>query len=268
MNKKDIIDNLLIKAYKMIKDEIMPAKKRCPGEDMLWKYIKRELNEKKKGVIEEHLLACSGCMETLETIGMIIKAGDLPGKVPERLHNKAEEILENELRRTESQIRIKGITQKITLLWDKLQNKITPLTPVLKEMNIPDRLEFQAVREPLDASACTGACLFRTAIDTERGMALFEIERSGDEKALILKIVFSSDKKGCLANLRVNLYKSGRICSSVSLNKKGEAFFHRIREGSYNLEFLEEAMILKIIRLSIFDYKDETHMPVNRHKGG
>ena len=66
MSEKDKINDLLKKFSKEIGDEVIPPRGECPHEDLLWKYVHKKFTKEEIEHIEEHLICCTECLETLE----------------------------------------------------------------------------------------------------------------------------------------------------------------------------------------------------------
>lgn len=248
----DKLDIILLKNYIKMKEELIPPKKDCPKENLLWDYTQGLLKENEKEQIEGHLLACAECLESLKVIRMIQQAEESPQELPAHLYKKAKEILQNELKD-------RPVILKIALLWDQLLNKITQLKPEMGEMIIASRPQLQPVRKSLkDVKEALQAFPYRRSIKIKEGKIFLEIEPSGKEGYLILKIALFP-RLGAIpvkvSSIRVLLYKSDRICSSVYLNNKGEGIFTRIKEGHYSFELIAEDRSLGIVELSLVKRK-------------
>ena len=254
MSKEDKINDLLKKFSQEIKGQVIPPKDECPHEDLLWKYVQKKSTKKEKEHIEEHLISCIECLETLEFMRKIKQVENEPVEVPEKFYRNANEILQKELNSSSRDAPIPP--KKITLLWDKIQNKITQFTSNLEEMVTIKRLEFQGVRKSGDLVKDLRTFPYKTSIKGDKGETLLEIDCVRKEKYLSLKIVFTFPQKALL-NIRATLYKSNKIYSSVYLNNKGEVFFPRINEGKYILEFFEENEPLEKVELSIHAMDNE-----------
>ena len=90
----DKLITYLTKNYDDLRGEIIPNRKECPEEDRLWRYIKGDLQDNIiRDNIEENLLSCSECLESLKSIRQIIEAEDLTEEIPHKLHKTAKRIL-------------------------------------------------------------------------------------------------------------------------------------------------------------------------------
>ena len=94
----DKLITYLTKHYDELREEIIPnkndcsEKKECPEENRLWRYIKDE-NNVIGDEIEEHLLSCSECLESLKSIKLIIEVEKSTENLPHKLHKAAKQIL-------------------------------------------------------------------------------------------------------------------------------------------------------------------------------
>jgi hypothetical protein len=250
-------DEILIKNYRRIKRQIIPSLKGCPEEALLWNYAKGALKEREREEVDGHLLACAECLDTLKGIRMILQAESSSQKVPDRLHKKAGEILRNALVEPGFRPKDKPVILKLTLLWDQIRNKITQLKPAFEEMIIAPMPELQPVRnghEDVKVKEVPRTYLYTRRIEINEGTIVLEIDRSGKDGYLILKISFQAKAENLpckLSNIRAILYKSDRVCSSLYLDYKGEAMFTRIKEGEYTLELLVGEKSLGMVELSI-----------------
>lgn len=249
------MDDILKKNYLQIKNELIPPKKECPKEDLLWNYAQGKLPKKEKERINGHLLACFDCLESLKVIKMIEKAKKSTQKVPPHLHKKAKEILQKELQMPGMQAKDKKVLGKVSLLWDQLINKITQLTPDFDNLIGADRLQFQPVRKiKEDLKKDPSGFPYRKTLRINEEIINLDIDRSGKEGYLTLKVVFhysSEEMSDKVSSGRVILYKSNKMYSSVYFDRKGEAVFNRLKEGEYSLELLMEEKSLGIFELSI-----------------
>jgi hypothetical protein len=188
---------------------------------------------------------------------MIQQAESSPQKVPERLHKKAGEILRNALAEPGLRPKDRAVVLKLTLLWDQIRNKITQLKPAFEDMIIGPIPELQPVRnghDDLKVKEAPTTYLYNRRIEINEGAIVLEIDRSGKNGYLILKTSFQAKAENLpckLDDIRVILYKSGRVCSSLYLDCKGEAMFTRIKDGEYTLELLAGEKSLGMIELSI-----------------
>jgi hypothetical protein len=188
---------------------------------------------------------------------MILQAERSSQKVPERLHKKAGEILRNALVEPGVRPKDRPVIQKLTLVWDQIRNKITQLKPAFDGMIIGPMPELQPVRnghENANVKEVPRTYLYTRRIEINEGTIVLEIDRSGKDGYLTLKISFQAraEKFPCkLNNIRAILYKSDRVCSSLYLDYKGEAIFTRIKEGEYALELLAGENSLGMVEFSI-----------------
>ncbi|MGA1870469.1 MAG: hypothetical protein ACMUJM_18180 [bacterium] len=250
MDKKDPLDDMLNKFYKHARSEIIPPRGECPPENTLWRYIHKELSEKETSQLEQHFISCEECWETLGIIRKIEESETSRVSVPEDFHIKARELLKKgskaHHRRT-----------KLILLWDRLHNTIAHHALKFGEVIMSERPEFQVTRmQELKEGEYT-PFPYRTMIKAKRGKILIEINSSGNQDYLTLKISFHDIPRKRRLNLWARLSKYGRMYSSLPLDDKGEAFFHRIEEGDYEVQFLEGERHIEMIDISIISKKHE-----------
>jgi hypothetical protein len=247
----DRLDEMLKRHYKKIKQELIPSKGACPAEGLLWGYVKRELTEQEREAIDGHLLACEACLENLKAIRMLHQAEHSAREVPVHLHQKAAQILKEAM---ESGLRKKKspVLLKLALLWDEALGRIMQLAPQLGQMGpVP---EFQPVRNGHEVKEAAQSFPYTRRAQTEEGSICVQIDRSGKEGYLSLKIAFQpkpEGKVGKVNRIRAVLYKGDRVCASVYLNHQGEAVFTRIKEGEYSLELLSGERSLGMVELTI-----------------
>jgi hypothetical protein len=268
----DKLADIMVKYYRQIKGELIPPRKECtkecPKESLWWNYVRGELEEKEREQVEGHLLACPACLESLKVIRMIQQVQASPQQVPAQLHQKAREILQNELSQAGLGPKGKPVILKIALFWDRLLERITQLTPQLTEGNMGMAMspQFQPVRKiRQDAQEDFGTFPIARTIDLPEGTIALEIDRSDIDRSdkdphLILKTSFQlkphevagrQGRRGKQGSLRLLLYKSDRLCSSTCLDPGGEAVVNRIKEGEYYVELLAGEESLGVIWLSI-----------------
>lgn len=256
MKPKDKIDDLLMKFAGEIMDEVPSPKTACLDDDFLWKYVHEESTAQEKEQIEQHLIACDKCLETLEYMRMTQQAELEPEQIPEKLYRNAQEILQKELKKNALAPKKTSIPPlKVTFLWDKLHNKVSQLTANLEKMLDMTGPEFQAVRKKGDLAKELRGFPYKTTIQGNKGKIVLEIDSSRLEKCLSLKIFFDFVSPENPIDVRATLTKANRIYSSVYLNHKGEAFFPRIDEGGYTLELFAENKSLEKVELSLQSMK-------------
>ena len=247
----DRLDEMLKRHYKKIKQELIPSKGACPEERELWGYVKGQLTEKDREDIDGHLLACEACLESLKAIRMLHQAEGSVRKVPVHLHKKAAQILKQALepgvRKRKSPVLL-----NLVLLWDEAMGRIMEIASQLGQMGpVP---EFQPVRNGHEVKAAAQSFPYTRRARIEEGSISVEIDRSGKEGYLSLKMAFAAKpegKAGKVNSIRAVLYKGDRVCASVYLNHQGEAVFTRIKEGEYALELLSGERSLGMVELAI-----------------
>jgi len=251
----DHLDDLLKRLYKKNKDRLISPAQICPQEALLLKYLRGELKEDERERLDEHFLACSACLETLKVIRMIQQAQSCSEAVPGHLHQRAKEILSRELAKSGGQAKSEPFIMKIALLWDQARQRIIQAGTVLEEALIAPNLVPNPVRKAQPKTQeGQYAFPYRIARETDLGSISLEIDRSDREGYLLLRLSFQP-KPGNIPrkadNLRVVLSKAGKVSSSVYLDPKGQAIFHRIREAEYSLELLAGEDTLGVIEFSL-----------------
>ncbi|MGA1868347.1 MAG: anti-sigma factor family protein [bacterium] len=255
----DKLDEAIIKNYRQIRQELIPMEKECPREDLLLHYVKGEIGDMEREKMEEHLFACPECLESLKVIRMIQQAQESPHEMPAHLFKKARAILHNELAGSASEYAQKLVILKLSLIWDQVLNKIIQLKSDAAGMIIASRPEFQPVRK-VSKDSKENALNFplKRAIEINEGTIHLEIDVSDKKGYLTLKTslhIRAGQIQLKVSSVRAILYKSGRMCSSVHLNKRGEAIFSRIKEGPYSFELRIGEKSLGVIEVSVSKVK-------------
>lgn len=246
-------DDSFKKNYQQIRNKLIPPKKECPKEDILWNYAQGKLQRKEREHFDGHLLACPACLESLKVIRMIEQAKKSPQKISLDLHTKAKEILEKQMPLPGVLSEERRVLGKISLLWDQLLNKIAQLSPDLDILSGAD-LQFQPVRKmKQDLKKDLGGFPYSKTLRINEETMNIEIDRSGKEGYLTLKVSFYSPEEMLdkVSSIRAVLYKSNKIYSSVYGDEKGEAVFNRLKEGEYSLELLTGGKSLGVFELTI-----------------
>ncbi|MGA1790875.1 MAG: anti-sigma factor family protein [bacterium] len=245
----DKLDDILNRYYKKLKGELIQAQKGCPQEDLLWKYARGELREKEREEMDGHLLACSGCLESLKVIRMILQAQGSALEVPAHLHEKAMEILQEALGPKGVRPKEGKIILRLSLQWDHLKNRITQLVSDVGGMLVSPAPEFQPVRKAREGESTTFP--YKRSIPLDDGTLMLEIDRSGKGKTLSLAVTLQGRSKDRVSDFRAILYKSDRIRSSLYLSEQGTALFSNITEGDYSLELCVRGGSLGMIEISL-----------------
>ena len=247
----DRLEQILRRHYKKIKKELIPTKGRCPEESLIWAYVKGELAEDEREAMDGHLLACEACLEGLKVIRMLHQAECCAKEPPVHLHQKAAQILKQALGPGVRE-RKRTVVLRLALLWDEVLGRIREVASQLGQMGPMPQL--QPVRNGHEVKEAAQSFPYTRRAQTEEGDICVEIDRSGKEGYLSLKIGFQAKaegKVGKVKSIRAVLYKRERVCASVYLNHQNEAVFTRIREGEYSLDLLSGDKSLGMVELAI-----------------
>ncbi|MGA1863608.1 MAG: hypothetical protein ACMUHX_00950 [bacterium] len=251
MRKDDLIDALISRQLKKSRERFIPPKSECPPEDIIQRYLRGELDGEEKGLIK-HFLSCTECLEILVALKDLEQAQTNPCKVPVSLYHKARELLSKE----EVQAKTGALSKRITLIWDRVRNKIAHMEEKAEGIITCQGLTPQPVRayrppggKGPDLSANFHDLPYSIKMETALGAILFEIIRSEREGYLTLAIS-SLCPKDISDQTGVRLYKGDVQRVSVSFTQ-GKAMFHRLKEGSYYLEFFDNEGPIEKIGLPI-----------------
>ena len=314
MDKKDKIDDLIMKFSKEIIDEVTPLRSECLNEDLLWKYSRSELTEEEKELIEEHLVSCDECLEALEYMRMAQQAEEEPMEVPEKLYRSAKEILqkgsgksspakfspgkyspakpyspakERAIPPTPSKDRVTPLGP-ITLIWDKVHNKITHLWgelegmitfqgPVLQPVRDSDRAfeqnsdqnsvqkQDKTPAQNIQLQGKASGFPYCIPVETELGPLSIEIDRAESEEYLTMSVSSRCPKK-IPAHIQVCLYKAetGMKKADMEKTEAEKTWVKRVessftdfrdirlkRDTDYRLELFDKESSIVIIDLPV-----------------
>lgn len=254
MNKDELLDALISKQLKKRRKKIITPEKKCPPEDIILGYIRGERKSKEKELIR-HFIACPDCMQTLVALMDIEQAKTELQEVPEALYARAKEFLQEPLVRQKAPKETKTLSRTITLIWDKLGDKINHVLEELEGIVTPHKPLPQPARrygkltQKKDLSDASNDFPYSVQVETTLGAISLEIAHAYREGYLTLT-VSSLSPSSIPTDMGLHLYKGKILRASVSF-ADGKALFHRLKEGRYRLEFFDDSGSIENIYIPI-----------------
>ncbi len=244
MKKDNFIDALISAQLKKSRKKCIPPETECPAEDTILSFIHGE-RTKEEEKLARHFHHCTECRKTLGILMDIEQAQANLREMPETLYAKAGELLEGPPAKPEVHKETKALLKKITLLWDKVGDKMSCLQKDLIEGMLsfqeavpqPSR-KYEQPKEKQDSQEDFYDFPYSLQVETVLGPVSFEIANADKEGFLILTV--SSLAPGNISSdIGIRLYKGKILNASVSF-ADGRAFFPRLKEGDYRIEFFDD----------------------------
>lgn len=254
MKKDKSLDALISKQLKKRREKIIAPATECPSEDIILGYIRGERKSGEKALIR-HFLTCLECMQTLAALMDIEQVQTEMQEVPEALYARAKDLLQEPLAKQKVAKEAKALSTRITLIWDKVGDKMSHILEELEGVVISQGPVAQPARnygqltQKKGVSDASHDLPYSVQVEITLGDISLEIANADKEGYLILSV--SSLSPGNIsADMGLRLYKGEILHASVSF-ADGKALFHRIKEGRYRLEFFDDSGPIETIYLPI-----------------